>query len=57
LKEADRISYKNQNYSLQNKRFILVIPKGSLNEANKQIIQEMMNYAKTSGIQVTINEL
>lgn len=57
LKEADRISYKNQNYSLQNKRFILVVPKGSLNEANKQIIQEMMNYAKTSGIQVTINEL
>ncbi|MDF2521831.1 MAG: TadE-like protein [Clostridia bacterium] len=57
LKDSNVINYKNQSYSLWNKKLIVVIPKGSINESNRLLIHEMIKYANANGIQVTVNEL
>ncbi len=57
LKDRDSISYEGKNYSLLNKKIILVIPKESTNEDNKAVIDQIISYAKENGIQITISEL
>lgn len=57
LKEKNAIIYKNQNYSLLNKKLVLVIPKDSLNDNNRALIEQSKSYAEANGIYVTINEL
>lgn len=57
LKDTNVISYKNRNYTLGNKRFVLVVPKSSQNEYNIAIIQQMTSYAEINGINITISEL
>lgn len=57
LKNCDLISYKGKNYSLLSKNLILVVPKESINESNKAVIDQVISYAKSNGIYITINEL
>lgn len=57
LKDRALISYKGKEYNLQNKKLILVIPKESINENNKAVIDQVLSYARTSGIEMTVNEL
>lgn len=57
LKDSELISYKGKSYSLLSKKLILVIPKESINKDNKAVIEHIISYAESNGIQITINEL
>lgn len=57
LRDSELISYKGKSYSLLSKKLILVIPKESINKDNKAVIEQIISYAESNGIQITINEI
>ncbi|OGO79315.1 MAG: hypothetical protein A2Y23_00370 [Clostridiales bacterium GWB2_37_7] len=57
IKYSNSIKYKQQNYDLALKKLIVVIPKGSINENNKVVVEQIKAYAVSSGIAITISEL
>lgn len=57
MKESSIIKYKKENYSLLSKKLILVIPKNSINDNNRSVIDQTVNNARLNGIQITISEL
>ena len=54
---VDSLTYKNKVYPLANKKMILVIPKDSVKEGNRDILEYIKSYAAGKGIDLTISEL
>jgi hypothetical protein len=57
LKAQGTIKYKQESYYLKGKRIIFVIPIGSINDVNSTVLEEIKNYSKNNGIDITISEL
>lgn len=57
LKKSNSIYFENKHYELKHKKMILVIPKGSVNDGNREIIEQMKAYASRCGIEMTVSEL
>jgi hypothetical protein len=53
----DTINYKQEKYDIKVKKLILVIPKGSINEHNRDVLEQVKSYADHNGIDLTISEL
>ena len=57
IKTRGVISYKQENYYLVGKKIIFVIPRGSINNVNSAVLEEIKSYSKANGIDITVNEL
>jgi hypothetical protein len=57
IKSCNTIKYKQQNYDITLKKLIVVIPKDSINDNNKDVIEQIKDYAASNGIDITISEL
>lgn len=57
IKKQDTINYKNEIYYLEVKKILFVIPKGSINEVNGTVLEQIKGYSKDNGIEITIEEL
>lgn len=57
IKNQGTINYKQKNYYLVGKKLILVIPKGSINDVNSTVLEQIKSYAKDNGIDITVKEL
>ncbi|HYE08620.1 MAG TPA: hypothetical protein VEF53_00420 [Patescibacteria group bacterium] len=53
----DTINYKQEKYDIKVKKLIFVIPKGSINEHNRDVLEQVKSYADHNGIDLTISEL
>ncbi|MDF2532770.1 MAG: hypothetical protein K0Q65_2351, partial [Clostridia bacterium] len=54
---CDTINYKQELYDIKVKKLIFVIPKGSLNEHNSDVLEQVKSYAVRNGIDIRISEL
>jgi hypothetical protein len=57
IKSQDTINYKEEKYVLAGKKLIFIIPKGSVNDVNNTVIEEIKSYARDNGIDITVEEL
>lgn len=57
IKNQSTINYKQQTYFLEGKKLIFVIPKDSINDINGTLLEEIKNYARDNGIDITVEEL
>ncbi|MDF2891733.1 MAG: TadE-like protein [Clostridia bacterium] len=57
IRACDTINYKQDLYDIKVKKLIFVIPKGSLNEHNSDILEQVKSYAVRNGIDIRISEL
>jgi hypothetical protein len=57
IKARDTIVYNDKRYDIVHKKLIIVIPKGSINEINGDVLEQAKSYAATNGIDITISEL
>jgi hypothetical protein len=55
--EVGSLTYKGKEYPLRSKKMILVIPKDSVKEGNREILEYIKGYASGKGIDLTISEL
>lgn len=57
IKLCNSIKYKQQDYELINKRLVIVIPKGAINDNNRTVLEEIKEAAIANGIDISISEL
>lgn len=57
IKSCNLIKYKQQDYELINKRLIIVIPKGAINDNNRTVLEEIKEAAISNGVEISISEL
>lgn len=57
IKAQDTINYNQENYNLEGKKLIFVIPKGSLNDINGTVLEQIKIYSRDKGIDITVEEL
>lgn len=55
--DVGSLTYKGKAYPLRNKKLLLVIPKDSVKEGNREILEYIKSYAAGKGIDLTISEL
>lgn len=57
IKAQDTINYNQENYNLEGKKLIFVIPKGSINDINGTVLEQIKIYSRDKGIDITVEEL
>lgn len=57
IKTQSTINYKQKNYYLEGKKLLFVIPKGSINDVNGAVLEQIKIYSKNNGIDITVEEL
>lgn len=57
IKNQGTINYKQKSYVLEGKKLIFVIPMDSINDVNGTVLEEIKDYARSNGIDITIEEL
>jgi hypothetical protein len=51
------IHYKQKSYEITIKKLIIVIPKASINDNNKAVMEQIKAYGSANGVDITISEL